>query len=200
MVEIGDTVVSFDLFEQQFCCDLGICRGQCCVEGDSGAPLEPDELAQLEEALPAVWDDLSPVARHVIDRQGVAYVDCQGDLVTSIVDGRECVFSYVDAADGVCKCAFEKAFREGRSTFCKPVSCHLYPVRLTRYKDFTAVNYHRWNVCSCAEKKGHLLGLPVYKFLKTPLVRRFGEAWYAELEEAAKAYEAAFHSSKTSKK
>ncbi|MGN0187144.1 MAG: DUF3109 family protein [Paludibacteraceae bacterium] len=192
MVEIGDTVVSFDLFEQQFCCDLGICRGQCCVEGDSGAPLEMDEVAALEAALPVVWNELSEAARQVIDRQGVAYVDCQGDLVTSIVNGRECVFAYVDAADGVCKCVLEKACREGKTQFLKPVSCHLYPVRLTRYKDFTAVNYHRWNVCACAEKQGRALKLPVYKFLKAPLIRRFGEAWYAELEEAAKAYEAAF--------
>ncbi len=193
MVEIGDTVVSFDLFEQQFCCDLGVCRGQCCVDGDSGAPLESGERAELERILPAVWDDLSEAAREVIRRQGVAYVDCQGDLVTSIVDGRECVFSYVDA-DGVCKCAIEKAYREGRIAFYKPVSCHLYPVRLTRYKRFTAVNYHRWNVCACAERKGKSLRLPVYKFLKEPLIRRFGEAWYVELEAAAAAYEAEFHS------
>ncbi len=191
MVEIGDTVVSFDLFEQQFCCDLGVCRGQCCVDGDSGAPLEHGERAELERVLPAVWDDLSEAARAVIRRQGVAYVDCQGDLVTSIVDGRECVFSYVDA-DGVCKCAIEKAYREGRSAFYKPISCHLYPVRLTKYKHFTAVNYHRWNVCACAERNGKSLRLPVYKFLKTPLIRRFGEAWYTELEAAAAAYEAEF--------
>lgn len=192
MVEIGDTVVSFDLFEQQFCCDLGVCRGQCCVEGDSGAPLEMDEVAELESVLPVVWNDLSDAARRVIDEQGVAYVDCQGDLVTSIVDGRDCVFAYTDPADGVCKCALEKAFREGRSTFYKPISCHLYPVRLTKYKQFTAVNYHRWEVCSCAEKHGRALKLPVYKFLKIPLVRRFGAAWYSELEQAAQAYEAAF--------
>ncbi len=191
MVEIGDTVVSFDLFEQQFCCDLGVCRGQCCVDGDSGAPLEPGERAELERVLPTVWDDLSEASRAVIQRQGVAYVDCQGDLVTSIVDGRECVFSYLDA-DGVCKCAIEKAYREGRSAFYKPISCHLYPVRLTKYKRFTAVNYHRWNVCACAERNGKALRLPVYKFLKTPLIRRFGEAWYTELEAAAAAYEAEF--------
>jgi hypothetical protein len=193
MVEIGDTIVSFDLFEQQFCCDLDICKGQCCVEGDAGAPLEMDEIAKLEEVLPAIWNDLSEAARKVVDAQGVAYSDAEGDLVTSIVNRRECVFSYIDSAEGVCKCAIEKAYHEGKTSFYKPISCHLYPIRLKKFKDFTAVTYHRWSVCSCAETKGHKLQLPVYKFLKTPLIRRFGEAWYKELEEAAKAYEAEFN-------
>ena len=192
MVEIGNTVVSFDLFEQQFCCDLGICRGACCIEGDAGAPLELDEIAQLEEALPAVWDDLSEAARVIISDQGVAYSDIEGDMVTSIVHGRECVFTYTDATDGICKCALEKAYREGRTSFYKPISCHLYPVRLEHYKRFTAVNYHRWDVCACAERNGKQLKLPVYKFLKVPLIRKFGEAWYNELEQAAAAYEAEF--------
>ena len=192
MVEIGNTVVSFDVFEQQFCCDLGICRGACCIEGDAGAPLELDEVAQLEEALPAVWDDLSEASKAVIDAQGVAYVDADGDMVTSIVNGRECVFTYTDSADGICKCALEKAYREGRTSFYKPISCHLYPVRLEHYKRFTAVNYHRWDVCACAERNGKQLKLPVYKFLKVPLIRKFGEAWYNELEQAAAAYEAEF--------
>ena len=192
MVEIGNTVVSFDLFEQQFCCDLGICRGACCIEGDAGAPLELDEVAQLEEALPAVWNDLSDASKAIIDAQGVAYVDADGDMVTSIVNGRECVFTYTDGADGICKCALEKAYREGRTSFYKPISCHLYPVRLEHYKRFTAVNYHRWDVCACAERNGKQLKLPVYKFLKVPLIRKFGEAWYNELEQAAAAYEAEF--------
>jgi len=193
MVEIGDTIISFDLFEQQFCCDLDICKGQCCVEGDAGAPLEMDEIAKLEEVLPVIWNDLSEAARKVVDAQGVAYSDAEGDLVTSIVNRRECVFSYIDSAEGVCKCAIEKAYHEGKTSFYKPISCHLYPIRLKKFKDFTAVTYHRWSVCSCAETKGHKLQLPVYKFLKTPLIRRFGEAWYKELEEAAKAYEAEFN-------
>ena len=192
MVEIGNTVVSFDLFEQQFCCDLGICRGACCIEGHAGAPLELDEVDQLEEALPAVWNDLSDASKAIIDAQGVAYVDADGDMVTSIVNGRECVFTYTDAADGICKCALEKAYREGRTSFYKPISCHLYPVRLEHYKRFTAVNYHRWDVCVCAERNGKQLKLPVYKFLKVPLIRKFGEAWYNELEQAAAAYEAEF--------
>lgn len=192
MVEIGNTVVSFDLFEQQFCCDLGICRGECCVEGDAGAPLELEEVAQLEELLPIVWDDLSEASKAVIKAQGVSYVDEDGDTVTSLVDGRECVFTYIDEADGVCKCAIEKAYHEGRTSFYKPISCHLYPVRLGKYQNFTAVFYHRWSLCACAESKGKALQLPVYKFLKVPLIRKFGEAWYNELEQAAAAYEAEF--------
>lgn len=193
MVEIGNTVVSFELFEQQFCCDLAVCKGECCIEGDSGAPLEEGEVEQLEALLPIIWDDLSDASKEIINAQGVAYEDEDGDMVTSIVHGRECVFTYTDQ-EGVCKCAIEKAHREGKTEFYKPISCHLYPVRLAEYKDFTAVNYHRWQVCACAEKLGHKIGLPVYKFLKTPLIRKFGQAWYEELEEAAKAYEEAFNS------
>ena len=159
----------------------------------SGAPLEEEEVSELEKVLPTVWNDLSEECRMVIEKQGVAYRDADGDLVTSIVGDRECVFSYKDA-DGVCKCAVEKAYREGRTGFYKPISCHLYPVRLTKYEGFTAVNYHRWEVCACAEKLGRKIGMPVYKFLKEPLIRRFGEAWYKELEEAAEAYEAEFRS------
>lgn len=192
MVEIGNTVVSFELFEQQFCCDLGVCRGECCIEGDSGAPLEESELEKLEEVLPVVWDDLSEACKHEIDEHGVAYVDEDGDLVTSIVNGRECVFSYVDPADSTRKCAIEKAFREGKTDLYKPISCHLYPVRLVEYERFTAVNYHRWSVCECAERLGSKLKLPVYKFLKEPLIRKFGAEWYAELEKAAADYEASF--------
>lgn len=161
------------------------------MEGDSGAPLEEDEVVELERVLPAVWDDLPEACRRVIEEQGVAYRDADGDMVTSIVGQRECVFSYRDE-DGVCKCAIEKAYREGRTEFYKPISCHLYPVRLTRYEGFTAVNYHRWEVCACAERLGRKVGMPVYRFLREPLIRRFGAEWYEELEAAAAAYEAEF--------
>lgn len=192
MVEIKDTVVSFDLFEEMFCCDIAECKGACCIEGDSGAPLEMDEIAEIEEVLPEIMDMLSPECQEVIERDGVAAIDEQGDLVTPTLNGRECVFSYVDAADGVRKCAIEKVFREGKTDFMKPVSCHLYPVRLDKYEKFTAVNYHRWDICNCAAQCGKKIGLPLYKFLKEPLIRRFGEDWYHELELAADAYEKAF--------
>ena len=184
MIQIDDTLVSLDVIEKFFLCDLSHCKGECCVEGDAGAPLEPGEVEGLEKVLPVVWNDLSEKAKAVIDRQGVSYVDEEGDRVTSIVDGKDCVFTCYDS-DGTCKCAVEKAFREGKTSFYKPVSCHLYPVRITEYPDFKAVNYHKWDVCKAAALLGEKERVRVYQFLKEPLVRKFGEQWYAALEECA---------------
>lgn len=186
MIQIDDTIISMDLFDKQFCCDLSVCKGECCIEGDSGAPLEESELPILEKILPIIWNDLSPVSREVINKQGVSYVDIEGDRVTSIVNGGECVFSYVDE-NGVCKCAIEKAYREGKIDFYKPISCHLYPVRLKKLRNGTvAINIHRWKVCQAAFEMGKKVGLPVYKFLKEPLIRRFGAEWYENVCLAAK--------------
>ncbi len=184
MIQIDDTLISFDLIERSFLCDISQCKGACCIEGDAGAPLEQNELPILRKILPAVWDDLSPKAQEVINRQGVAYIDETGDTVTSIVNEKDCVFTYY-GADGICKCAIEKAYREGRIDFYKPISCHLYPVRIKRYKTFTAVNYDRWSICKVAEVLGKKEKLPVYKFLKEPLIRQFGEDWYAQLDLTA---------------
>ena len=185
MVQVGDTIVSFDLFEKAFLCDIASCKGQCCVEGDAGAPLEDEEVAIIENLLPVIWDDLSEKAKRVIDKQGVSTIDVEGDMVTSIVGNGECVFSYQDE-EGNCKCAIEKAFREGKVEFYKPISCHLYPVRLAEYAGYTAVNFHKWEVCKAAFELGKVKGVAAYKFLKEPLVRRFGEDWYRELEVTAK--------------
>ena len=184
MIQIDDTLVSLDLIERSFLCDLSHCKGQCCVEGDSGAPLEPGEEEELKRVLPEIWNDLLPEARTVIQSQGVAYTDSDGDRVTSIVGDKNCVFTCYDT-DGVCKCAIEKAYREGHVSFYKPISCHLYPVRITQYKTFQAVNYHRWNVCKAAELLGKKEQVPVYQFLKEPLIRKFGQAWYDALDECA---------------
>lgn len=181
MIQVGDVIVSADCLTEKFCCDLEACHGECCIEGDAGAPLTLDEVACLEEALPAVWADLSATAQSVIDRQGVAYTDADGDLVTSIVNGKDCVFTCYDAS-GCCYCALDKAFREGRTSFRKPASCHLYPIRVKRIGNLTGLNYHRWDVCKAAVWKGEQEDLPVYRFLREPLVRRFGAAWYEELE------------------
>ena len=183
-VEIQDTLVSLDLLKEPFCCDYEQCRGECCVEGDAGAPVEEEEIAELEAALEVVWDELTPQAREVIDRQGVAYVDIQGDLVTSIVNGRDCVFARKDE-NGSVYCTIDRAYREGKLSWQKPISCHLYPVRLSKVGDMTAVNYHRWNICECGRCKGRALHLPMYKFLKEPLIRRFSQAWYDEVELVA---------------
>ncbi|MGL4328937.1 MAG: DUF3109 family protein [Tannerellaceae bacterium] len=184
MVQIDDTIISLDVFDAKFICDLDKCKGECCVEGESGAPLEDDEVAKLEAVLPIVWDDLSEEAKAVINAQGVAYEDVDGDMVTSIVNGKDCVFTCYDTS-GMCKCAIEKAYREGKVDFYKPISCHLYPIRLEKYREFTAVNYHRWSVCKAAEILGQKEGLPVYKFLKEPLIRKFGSEWYEQLEICA---------------
>lgn len=184
MIQIGDTLVSLDLIEAYFICDLAQCKGTCCVEGDSGAPLDKSEIADLEKVLPVIWDDLSPEAQAVINKQGVAYIDCEGDIVTSIVNGKDCVFTCYDT-DGSCKCAIEKAYREGKVSFYKPVSCHLYPVRVAQYKDFRAVNYNRWKICKPAELLGRKEKLPLYKFLREPLIRKFGQKWYEELSIVA---------------
>ena len=180
ILDVGGVLISSDLLTERFCCDYEKCRGVCCIEGDSGAPVTMDEIAGIEEALDTVWSDLSASAQSVIDRQGVAYTDQEGDLVTSIVRGKDCVFTCYDGEN--CLCALEKAYRSGKTTFCKPISCALYPIRAKKFADGTvALNYHRWKICEDAVKKGQELDLPVYRFLKEPLTRRFGEAWYQEL-------------------
>lgn len=181
MLQIQDTLVSLDLAERFFLCDLDSCLGQCCIDGDAGAPITEDEDRKLREILPVVKPYLLPSALREIEENGVSYVDEEGDLVTQIVEGRNCVFTTYGPG-GMCMCAIEKAYREGKTDFYKPISCHLYPVRLKEYDGFTAVNLHRWKICRCAEVLGRAKGVRAYKFLKAPLIRRFGEEWYKELE------------------
>lgn len=183
MIQIQDTLVSQDVLAEPFVCDTASCHGCCCVEGDAGAPVTTGEIAALEEVLPIIRENLSEAARSVIDRQGVAYIDAQGDLVTSIVDGRDCVFCLHE--DGCCYCAVERAFVQGKTSFRKPISCHLYPVRLKDCGGYVAVNYEHWDICKAARLLGQRQGVAVYQFLKEPLVRRFGPDWYAELELVA---------------
>lgn len=188
MLEIKDTLVSLDLAEQFFQCDLDSCLGECCIEGDAGAPVTEEEVLQIKEVLPVIWNDLLPQAQQQITNEGVAYIDEEGDLVTQIVDGKNCVFTCY-GPDGMTYCALEKAAREKRiNGFIKPISCALYPVRLTRYPSFTAVNYHRWKICKCAEILGRKNGTRLYKFLREPLTRRFGKEWYDELCIACETY------------
>lgn len=190
IIEVGNVLVSMDVFTEKFCCDLNACKGECCIEGDAGAPVLFDEIADIEESTEIVWNQLSAAAQAVIDKQGVVYNDRDGDLVTSIVNGKDCVFTcYKDLNIGdeivknCCLCALESAFREGKSTFCKPISCSLYPIREKKLSNgLIGLNYHKWAICKDAVKKGQELNLPVYKFLKEPLTRRFGEEWYKELE------------------
>lgn len=184
IIEIDNVLVSTDIFTEYFCCDLDACKGICCVEGDAGAPVTIDEIAGIEDAIDTVWDDLSATAQAVIDKQGMAYTDRDGDLVTSIVGGKDCVFTCYEK--GCCLCALERAWRAGKTAFCKPISCALYPIREKKLSNgMVALNYNRWDVCHDAVKKGNELRLPVYRFLRDPLVRRFGEDFYQQLCDAA---------------
>lgn len=182
IIEVGGVLLSSEILTEMFCCDLSKCKGVCCIEGDAGAPVTLDEISEIEAALDACWDRLSPQAQSVIDRQGVAYTDQEGDLVTSIVRGKDCVFTCYNGEN--CLCALEKAYRAGKTRFCKPISCSLYPIREKRFSNGSVgLNYNRWEVCRDAIEKGKTLDLPLYQFLKEPLIHRFGEAWYSELLE-----------------
>lgn len=187
MIEIQNTLVSLDLIELYFLCDLDACKGQCCIDGDAGAPLAPGEADKIRELLPVIWNDLLPAGRRAIEEGGVSYTDVEGDEVTTLIDGGLCAFA-TTAPDGSWRCAIENACREGRCDFLKPVSCHLYPVRIKEYDSFTAVNLHRWKICKCAEVLGRAKGVRAYRFLEGPLRRRFGDAWYDELAFTAEEY------------
>ena len=194
ILEVGSVLLSSEILTEEFCCDLAACKGICCIEGDAGAPVALDEIGEIELCLDTVWNDLAARAQSVIDRQGVAYTDQEGDLVTSIVDGRECVFTYTDdlmldtgeKVSGCCLCALEKAYRNGKTPFCKPISCALYPIREKQFAGgLVGLNYNKWAVCRAAIAKGRELHLPLYRFLEGPLTRRFGEQWYRELCDVA---------------
>lgn len=183
MLEIQDTLVTLDLAEEYFCCDLDKCLGACCIEGDAGAPVSLEEIGKLEEVFPEVKADMLPRAVDEVEENGVAYPDADGEMVTTLLDGANCAFCTF-AKGGVCLCAIDKAYREGRVAWRKPSSCALYPVRIKQYPTFTAVNYHRWSICRDAVANGRKLGIRLYQFLEGPLTERFGQEWYAELKEA----------------
>lgn len=184
ILQVGNVLVSPDIFTEKFCCDLDACKGQCCVEGDAGAPVTMDEIAEIENVLDNVWDEMSASAQSVVDKQGVAYTDSEGDLVTSIVQGKDCVFTCYEK--DTCLCSLEKVFRQGKTKFVKPISCALYPIREKSFGNHLyGINYHRWNICKDAVKKGRELNFPLYKFLEGPLTRRFGAEWYKELLQIA---------------
>lgn len=185
MLQIGNTLVSFDIIEKFFCCDLDACLGACCIEGDAGAPLTADEDERLKELLPEIKPLLTPKAVKAIEEDGASYRDPEGETVTQLVEGASCVYTCMEKG-GMCLCALEKARRAGNEKMFKPISCSLYPARIKEYDSFTAVNYDRWKICRPAEAFGRKKGIRVYEFLREPLIRRFGEEWYAELALAAR--------------
>lgn len=182
MIQIGNTLLSEDVFDQHFACDLGACKGACCVHGDSGAPLTQAEVGQLELA----WEHVAPLlpeaGRKAVEEQGLAVTDSDGDLVTPLVNGKECAYTVFEA-DGTAKCGLEQAHFEGKTTWRKPLSCHLYPIRVKELIDFTALNVHRWSICEAARLCGKAGKISVLDFCKDALVRKFGEAWYKEAQQ-----------------
>jgi hypothetical protein len=184
MLIVENAYLSDDLRDKFFVCNLQKCQGACCVEGDVGAPLEKAETKILEDIYPKIAPFLSEAGRQAIEAQGTWTTDSEDDFVTPTIGKRECAYAVYDEKN-ILKCGIEQAHLQGATDFPKPISCHLYPIRITQYEQYEALNYHRWDICSPACNLGESLGVPVYKFLKNALIRKYGEAWYAELEKEA---------------
>ncbi len=187
MFQIGKTIVSEDLIEKDFVCNLSACKGECCIAGEAGAPLEVEEVQILEK----IYEDIKPFLRpegiNAIEKQGTFIKTDKGDLETPLVEGAEC--AYVTFTDkGIASCGIEDAYNAGKTNFRKPISCHLYPVRVQNYSSFAAVNYHKWPICDDACALGKELQIPVYIFVRDALIRKFGEKWYKELESVSKSH------------
>ena len=184
MIQVDDKIISFDVFEKQFVCDLSACKGACCVEGDAGAPLTDKEL----DVLPNIYNEVKSYMRTEgiaeIEKQGFFVLDGDGDKTTPLVKNKECAFVVFDE-NNIAKCSIEQAYNDGKINFKKPISCHLFPIRIKEYRDFDAVNYEAINICKPACFCGESLRVPVYRFLKEPLIRLYGEEWYDKLTEAA---------------
>ena len=180
MLIVKNSIVSDDIVDRRFCCDLSQCKGQCCVEGDCGAPLLEEEIPILEQILPQVEPYMTEAGKAVVQSEGVATLNNAAEPCTPLVNNRECAYvAWGD--DGTAFCAIEQAYRDGKIDWPKPISCHLYPLRIDEYGEFKSVNYHRWDVCRCAVAKGKECGVPLYQYLREPLIRRFGKEWYEEL-------------------
>jgi hypothetical protein len=179
MISIDNTIISDDLNEVCFVCDLKKCKGACCVEGDAGAPLDTEEISILEDEIEVIKPYMRAEGITVVDEVGVFEMDAWGNMVTPLVNKRECAFVYFE--EDIAFCAIEKAWEMKKLKFQKPISCHLYPVRINRYTDFDAVNYQRWHICEKALVNGKRLNVKVYEFLKEPLIRKYGLKWYKEL-------------------
>lgn len=184
MFSLEKTIVSEEILEKEFVCNLAACHGACCVDGDAGAPLELEETEILAQIYPKVKPFLSQKGIDAIEQQGTHVVSEFGELETPLIDGKDCVYVIFDGKTALC--GIEQAYNQGIIDWKKPVSCHLYPIRVKEYSDFAAVNYHKWHICSDACSLGAELGVPIYQFVKEALVRKFGQQWYDELEKVAK--------------
>lgn len=185
MIEIEGKIVSTDILTEPFCCDLSVCKGECCIEGDSGAPLELDEVDILEEEYENYKPYMTPEGIAAVEEQGFMVVDIEGDYTTPLVNGAECAYTFRNE-EGLTLCAIEAAYRDGKCSFKKPISCHLYPIREVQFSNGSVgLNYHRWDICRCACEYGRKHGIPMYKALQEPIERRYGAEFYAALESAA---------------
>lgn len=194
MIQIEDKLISEDIFSEEFVCNLSKCKGACCVEGDVGAPLDADEREILDNIFEKVKPYLTQEGVQSIEEQGTWVTDpADGMFVTPMVNGGECAYVTYDHK-GITKCGIEKAYEDGAVDWQKPISCHLYPIRVQEYRTFTAFNYHEWKICSDACELGKELKVPIYKFLKTPLIRKYGEEFYSTLSDAAEEWEREFKS------
>lgn len=184
VIEVGDKLISTDIFEEEFVCNLSACKGACCIDGTDGAPLTREEVDLLEENLEDILPYVSTEGQKALEEGGVYYIDIDNEPVTSLVKGKECAFVTTDE-QGIAKCGIENAYREGKISFNKPISCHLYPIRVRKMNQYEVLNYDRWPICSDACTLGKELKVPVYKFLKEPLIRKYGADFYKELERIA---------------
>lgn len=181
IIELQKTLVSSDILEEKFVCKLNACKGFCCVEGDSGAPLGPEELSLIDGVYPLVEPYMASGGVKAIKEQGRYLKSDDSEWETPLADGKECAYAVFDEK-GIAFCAFEKAYNDGHTPWRKPISCHLYPIRLQECRDFTVLNYHRWGICHAACSHGEQLQMPVFRFLREPLIRKFGQGWHDELE------------------
>ena len=183
MFQLGKTIVSEEILEREFVCNLSACKGTCCIDGDAGAPLSEEETKIMEAIYPKVKPYLRPEGIAAIEAQGTWVKGEDGDFETTLIEGKDCAYVIFDGETALC--GIEQAYNEGIVSWKKPVSCHLYPIRVKDFTEFTAVNYDKWHICDDACTLGKELQVPVYKFVKEALVRRFGEDWYLELEKVA---------------
>lgn len=179
MIIIDDQYLSEDIVEKHFACDLSKCKGACCVEGDEGAPIEEEEISELEDCIDDILPYMRPEGVEVIKEFGVFDYGSAGNFATPLVNNNECAFVYFE--NDIALCAIEKAWLDKKITFQKPISCHLYPIRITEYKNFEALNYHAWDICKPALKNGKEKNELLYINLKDSLCRKYGEEWYSKL-------------------
>ena len=185
MIIIEDTLISDELYTEYFICDLPACHGGCCVHGDAGAPLEKAETKILNEISDRVKPYMRSIGIETIEKSGNFVKDTDGEYTTPLVKDQECAYVFFDE-NKIAKCAIEKAWEEKKIKFQKPISCHLYPVRITKYSNYEAVNYHRWPICEPARKFGKKQNVRIYEFVKDSLIRKYGEDWYRQLDEYVK--------------